>query len=127
MPQSYVLTLLIGVLWLSSDAWTRDASCAPPVMLDQGFAPLPSERMNSWLEEVRAQREFLNIKHRVAKESTNARLRVMDPWVADRVEESQRRRDISRAWSEQRRKSAEEEHQERINAFEQIFQIDGTP
>lgn len=81
-------------------------------------SPIPAEPIRLWLEEVRAQREFLNARRRAAKKSADAHLRAVDPWVADRVEAAAQETKLRRELSNQRHKSLEDEHRARMESLE---------
>lgn len=62
-----------------------------------GGSPIEPEPVHRWLDEVRAQRQAREERHRSAKEAMDARRRWIDPWGAAQMEareqEVQRRRD----------------------------------
>lgn len=107
----FMLTLFASVLQVSSIAWG-----------DSRVTPMPPDHIRLWLDEVRAQREFLISRRKAAQEQTNAHLRAIDPWVAKRVADAAREAQLRREQANQRRKIAEDEHQARMDALERIQQ-----
>lgn len=101
-----IIFLIINILQVFLVAWGAEPAVPNPPL---GLTPelLPPGQIRLWLDEVRAQREFINARHRAARESTDARLRAVDPWVADRVEEAARESNLRRELANQRRKSLE--------------------
>jgi len=93
----------------------------------QNLSQWPANHLRLWVEEARAQREFLEAKRQAAKAAADAHFRMVDPWVAKRIEESALRRELARNRSAQRRRFVAEKHKKRINALEEMFQSAGTP
>lgn len=82
------------------------------------FSMPPSSYMQLWLEEVRAQREFINARRRAKREANEERLRAIDPWVANRVREANQQADWYRNMANARYHELESDHQQQIKLLE---------
>jgi hypothetical protein len=125
MSRLVVFALLVGLLLFAFVAW-GDASLPLPHR-NPAKSLWPPDHMRLWVEEARAQREFLEAKRQAAREAADAHLRTMDPWVARRVEESALRRELALSRLAQHRRFVVEKHKRRINTLEQMFQSAATP
>jgi hypothetical protein len=122
-----LVVLALLVLNVSAMVWGDAPPSLPHENPGKSLSQWPTDHISRWVAEARAQREFLEAKRQAARAATDARLRIVDPWVASRIEETALRRELARNRSEQRRRFIEGKHNERINALEEIFQSADTP
>jgi hypothetical protein len=87
-----------------------------------GSEPALQPRQTQWLDEVRAQREVWETQRKAARQASNARLRMFEPWGAAQLEaldrEAESHRQAARNQSEQFRRSSEAKAKAQRRALE---------
>ena len=75
--------------------------------------PAHQPKQTQWLDEVRAQREAWEAQRQAARQASNARLRMFDPWGAAQLEALDRETESRRPKAEAQRRAMERRREER--------------